>query len=184
MPAYVETVNQIISLGIILIECLVVFLAITFIFFRSRKNPILLFFKEYGILLVFLTALGSVLTSLFYSNVVGFPPCELCWIQRLFIYPQVLMAGYLLWKPSTKRTQDILRISFIFAVLGSLVSIYHTYIVNGGESSIACANNAAIVSCTVRYVYEFGYITIPVMALSAGLFMVVLLANYRYITKQ
>ena len=184
MPAYVETVNQIISLGVILIECLVVFLAVTVIFFRSRKNPILLFFKEYGILLVFMTALGSVLTSLFYSNVVGFPPCELCWIQRLFIYPQVLMAGYLLWRPNTKRTHDILKVSFIFAIMGSAVSLYHTYIVNGGESSIACANNTAIVSCTVRYVYEFGYITIPVMALSAGLFIVILLVNYRYMTKQ
>ncbi len=183
MPAYVDTVNQIISLGIVLIQCLVVFIAITFIFFRSRKNPILLFFKEYGILLVFLTALGSVLTSLFYSEIVGFPPCELCWIQRLFIYPQILLAGYLLWRPVSKRTKEILNTSFIFSILGTLVSIYHVYITNGGSSSIACATGAAAVSCTVRYVFEFGYITIPVMALSAGLFMVMLLANYRYITK-
>jgi disulfide bond formation protein DsbB len=183
MPAYVDTVNQIIALGIIFIEALVVFLTITFVFFRSRTNPVLLFFKEYGIVLVFLISLGSVLTSLFYSNVVGFPPCELCWIQRFFIYPQILLSGYLLWRSKTKRTRTVLRTSFIFAIMGSLVSLYHVYIVNGGESSIACANNAAAVSCTVRYVFEFGYITIPVMALSAGLCILVLLANYRYMTK-
>lgn len=184
MPAYVDTFNTIVALGVIVLQAVTVFLVVTLLFFRSRTNPILLFFKKHGFLFVFLIALGSMATSLFYSNVIGFPACELCWKTRMFIYPQVLLMGFLLWKPITKRTEAILSTSFTFAIFGTIVSIFHVYIENGGSSSLACATGGPnVISCAIRYVYEFGYITIPVMALSAGLLMVVILANYKYMAK-
>src|SRR3990167_6009369 len=42
--------------------------------------------------LLFVTSLAALIGSLSYSNIVGFPPCELCWIQRIFMYPQSLIA--------------------------------------------------------------------------------------------
>jgi disulfide bond formation protein DsbB len=185
MPAYVDTFNTIVALGVIVLQAVTVFLLVALLFFRTRTNPGLLFFKKHGILFVFLIALGSMLTSLFYSNVIGFAACELCWKERLFIYPQIILAGYLLWRPVSHRTGPIFNMSFTFALFGTLVSMFHVYIENGGSSSLACATGGPnVISCAIRYVYEFGYITIPVMALSAGLIMVVLLANYKYMTKK
>lgn len=131
----------------------------------------------------FLAALAAFSLSLFYSNVVGFPPCELCWIQRIFLYPQLILFGMELYK----RDRSIVDFSIAFAILGSLVSIYHIYIENGGSSNLSCAtlNSATTgqVSCATRYIYEFGYITMPVMSLTLSLFIIVILINYKYISK-
>ncbi len=179
MPAYIDTFNQILSLGAMLLEAACVVLALTLIFFRSRTNPVLLFFKQYTFILGFLIALASVVLSLFYSNVIGFPPCELCWMQRIFIYPQVVLLGMELYK----RDRAILDQSMVLASLGTLTSIYHVYIEHGGSSSLGCATGVDQVSCATRYVYEFSYVSIPVMALSASLFILALLLNYKYMTR-
>jgi disulfide bond formation protein DsbB len=180
MPAYVETINHFLAIGIIILELLVLVIAFNLIFVRSRTNNVLLFFKEFTYWGVFLTALGSVALSLFYSVVVGFPPCELCWMQRVFIYPQVVLFAIALYK----HDRSVVDYALALSIIGTLISIYHVYIENGGTSSLACAiEGRAQVSCVTTWVFEFGYITIPVMALSAGLFMVILLLNYKYMTK-
>ena len=42
--------------------------------------------------LLLLLSLAAVVGSLSFSEIVGFPPCELCWIQRIFMYPQAIIA--------------------------------------------------------------------------------------------
>lgn len=151
------------------------------IFFRTKDNPILTFFKKYTFYLGFIVALGGVALSLFYSQVIGFPPCELCWIERIFIYPQAILFGMELYK----RDQTMVDFSIALASFGSLVSLYHIYIEHGGSSSLACAvGGSASVSCATLYVYEFTYVTIPVMALTVSLFILSLLINYKYISKK
>jgi disulfide bond formation protein DsbB len=121
--------------------------------------------------------------SLFYSEIVGYPPCELCWIQRIFLYPQLILFGMELYK----KDRSIVDFSIVFAIFGSLVSLYHVYIENGGSSSLDCSvlTPAKLnqVSCAVRYIYEFGYITMPIMALTLSLFIISILLNYKYISK-
>jgi len=183
MPAYVEIVNKILSLGTIFLQVIVLIIAINFIFFRSQENKILLFFKKYTFFFGFLVAIGAVVLSLFYSEIVGFPACELCWIQRIFLYPQLILFGMELYK----RDRSIIDFSIVFAILGSLVSIYHVYIESGGSSSLGCAvltpENMNEVSCAIRYVYEFGYITIPIMSLTLSLFIISILLNYKYMAR-
>jgi disulfide bond formation protein DsbB len=179
MPAYVDTFNLFVSLGVIVLQCLTVLLAINLIFLRTRKNAILIFFKTYGFLAGFLVSLGSIALSLFYSNIIGFPPCELCWLQRIFIYPQVILFGMDLYK----RSRTIVDHSLVLAIIASLISLYHVYVENGGSSSLACATGNAQVSCATRYVFEFGYITVPVMALTASVFIIVVLINHKYMSR-
>ena len=180
MPAYLETVNKVLSLGTIFLQIVIVVLLITLIFFRKKTNKLLNFTKDYTFTLGFLVALGSFMFSLFYSNIIGFPPCELCWIERIFLYPQLVLFGMALYK----KDNSIVDYSIALAMLGSLVSLYHVYIENGGASFISCANpSSAQVSCTIRYIYEFGYITMPVMALTLSLFILVILVNYKYVTR-
>lgn len=183
MPTYLDALNKTLSIGTIFLQVVIVLLIINLIFFRKTNNKLLLFFKRYTFPLGFLAGLVSIVTSLFYSELVGFPPCELCWVQRMFLYPQMILFGLGMYK----KDKSIVDYSLIFAILGSLTSIYHIYIENGGSSGLDCAvvdpTKINEVSCATRYVYEFGYITIPVMCLTLSLFIIALILNYKYITK-
>lgn len=183
MPAYVEIVNRVLSLGTIFLQVVIVLILVNLIFIRSLDNKVLLFFKKYTFFFGFLVALGAVSISLFYSEIVGFPACELCWIQRIFLYPQFILFGMELYK----RDRSIVDFSIAFATIGSLVSIYHVYIENGGSSNLGCSAltpvNTNEVSCAIRYIYEFGYVTIPIMALTLSLFIISILLNYKYMVR-
>ena len=110
----------------------------------------------------FLIALGATAGSLFYSEIAGFEPCKLCWLQRIFIYPQsVLFAVALI-----KNKKDAADYSAPLSAIGGLVAAYHYYIQLGGSPLIPCSAASAS-ACAQRFVMTFGYITIPLMALSA-----------------
>ncbi len=181
MPAYIETFNFLVSLGAVALQIVVFVLAFNLIFFRSRSNQVLGFFKKYTFISGFVVALSSTLLSLFYSNIIGFPPCELCWINRIFIYPQVILFGMELYK----RDRAIVDQSIVLSILSMITSLFHVYVENGGASSLACATGGpSSVSCATLYVYEFGYVTIPIMALTAATFTLLLLLNYKYMTRR
>jgi disulfide bond formation protein DsbB len=183
MTEYLDFINKFLALGTIFLQIIIIVIFICLIFFRKRNNPILLFLKEYTFIFGFLGAFGAFALSLFYSEIVGYPPCELCWIQRIFLYPQLILFGMELYK----RDRSIVDFSLVFASIGSLVSIYHIYVENGGTKGLACATisptSTTQVSCAVRYIYEFGYVTMPIMALTLSLFIIALLINYKYISR-
>jgi disulfide bond formation protein DsbB len=180
MPAYVEIINKILSVGTIFLQVVIVVLLFNLIFFRSRENKILLIFKKYTFILGFLSALGAVILSLFYSEIVGFPACELCWIQRIFLYPQLVLFGMELYK----KERSIIDFSIVFAIFGSITSIYHIFVESGVFAGPACADPSnGGVSCAVRYIYEFGYVTMPIMALTLSLFIISILLNYKYMVR-
>lgn len=181
MPAYVEKVNTLLALGALLMQVSIALIILGIIFYHKRHHHLLSFFKMYIREFGFAIAFISMLLSLFYSDIVGFPPCELCIIQRIFIYPQVLLFGYGMYK----REKDLINFSAVLALLGACVSAYHVYIENGGSSSLACASDSlTAVTCSARYIYEFGYVTMPVMALTTQVFILVLILNYKFLMKK
>ncbi len=184
MFVYIDIINKILSIGTILMQVVIILLITNLIFARSHTNKILILFKKYTFYIGFLVALGAVFLSLFYSEIVGYPPCELCWIQRIFLYPQLILFGMELYK----KERSIVDFSIAFAVLGSLTSLYHVYVENGGTLGLSCAtidpSSTTEVSCAVRYIYEFGYVTMPIMALTLSLFIISILLNYKYMSKQ
>ena len=180
MPAYLDIVNKILAGGTIFLQVVILIIFVCLLVFRTRDNPILLFFKRYTFILGFLGAFGAFALSLFYSEIVGFPPCELCWIQRIFLYPQLILFGMELYK----RERSIVDFSIVFASLGSIVSVYHIFVEAGLATGSSCANpTSGGVSCAVRYIYEFGYVTMPIMALTLSLFIIILLVNYKYMAR-
>jgi disulfide bond formation protein DsbB len=180
MPAYLETFNQFLSFGAIALQVAVLVIGVNLLLFRSRTNVVLVFFKKYTFYLGFAVAVSSVALSLFYSDVIGFPPCELCWIQRIFLYPQAILFSMELYK----RDRAIVDYSIVLAICGALASLFHIYVEQGGASSLSCATGGPdVVSCATIYVSEFSYVTIPVMALSAAAFILLLLINYKYMTR-
>jgi disulfide bond formation protein DsbB len=102
-------------------------------------------------------------------------------LQRIFLYPQLVLFGLGLYK----KDKSIFDYSLIFAILGSITSIYHIYVEAGGTAGLACADPSYQgVSCSVRYVYEFGYVTMPSMALTLSLFIIILALNHKYLSKK
>ncbi|MES2930543.1 MAG: disulfide bond formation protein B [Patescibacteria group bacterium] len=184
MPPYVDTFNQIMALGTIVLIIMSTIVLLTLLFFRTPANPILVFFKRHTFIIAFLIGLGSIAMSLFYSEVIGFTACHMCLIQRVFLYPQALIFGYLLWRPRSRQTRPLVETSLIVALFGSLASSYHLYIENGGSSSLACATGGPdVVSCATIYVDQWG-ITIPTMALVASVSIIILLLNYIYMKRK
>ncbi len=184
MEQAVNIINKVLSVGTIFLQFLIIFILVNLIFLRKKENPFLIFIKKNTFILGFLVALGAFVISLFYSEVVGYPPCELCWMQRIFLYPQLILFGMELYK----KDKSIVDFSIVFAIIGSIISIYHIYVENGGTAGLACATGTSVsgasqVSCAVRYIYEFGYVTIPIMCLTASIFIIVILVNYKYMTK-
>ena len=168
-------VNIFLALVMILGQVLVVFTIILFFFHRNKPDHFdrwsgkyLGFIHKYILGIGFIITLGATVFSLFYSDIIGFAPCKLCWIQRVFIYPQVLIFGLAL----IRKDRKIIDYSVVLTIVGLIFSFYHNYLYFLPTENIPC--DASGVSCTANYVNEFGYITIPVMTLTA--FMMTLVA--------
>lgn len=110
--------------------------------------------------LAFIVSFAAVAGSLVYSNFIGYEPCVLCWWQRVLLYPvPILLAVALLAK------ETITKYVLAFTVPGAALAAYHYYGQMFNISALPCAVPVAGgVSCASRYVFEFGYITIPMMS--------------------
>lgn len=115
----------------------------------------------------------STVGSLIYSEVVGFPACILCWIQRIFMYPLMFVFALAWWRNDRSVTPYV----FMLALIGGLVALYQwvkdMLLVYLGLS-VPCPAVASLPSCDKLYVFEYGYVTIPMIALNAFLWVIFL----------
>lgn len=165
-----QSVNLILG-SLTLIGQIFLFIYLVYLlFFARHKNN---YISSLGIKFSFIVALIATLGSLFYSQIISFTPCDLCWFQRIFMYPQVILLGLAMIKKDNK----IIDYSLALAIIGALISLYHNYISYTASSLLICGVNR--VSCTIRYVFEFDYITLPLMSLTAFLIIIILLISQK-----
>jgi disulfide bond formation protein DsbB len=109
-----------------------------------------------------LIATMATMGSLFFSNVLNLPPCSLCWWQRIFMYPLVIIfaLGYI------KKDSDCCSYSTPLVIGGLGFAIYHNLLYYGviPKSITACTLG---VSCTSKQIEWLGFITIPLLSLFA-----------------
>jgi disulfide bond formation protein DsbB len=121
------------------------------------------------IFLAWLAAAASTLAALFIGEVMGYPPCVLCWYQRIAMFPlvPVLAAGLF---PFDRR---VVRYALPLALVGWLVAAYHVALVAGliPESAQPCRQG---VSCKDQVVL-FGYLNLPVLSVLAFSFIIAML---------
>jgi disulfide bond formation protein DsbB len=100
--------------------------------------------------------------SLYFSEIRHFAPCTLCWYQRILMYPLVIIIAVGILRRDTKMYQYVLPMS----ILGLGISFYHILLQNDvlPESVAPCILGA---SCAIKYTGYFGFVTIPVMSLTA-----------------
>jgi len=111
------------------------------------------------LLLIWAQAFIALAGSLFYSEVLGYAPCELCWVQRIFMYPLVVIYGVAIFKKKI----SIALPGLILSGIGMLVSIYH-YMVQKLPALQGSGDACGLVPCNFQYVNYFGFITIPFLA--------------------
>lgn len=112
-------------------------------------------------------AVTATLGSLYLSEIVGYEPCRLCWIQRGFMYPAavLLVVGLFLNRgtvgPLSGSARGLVAGAGLLALIGLPVSVFHRYEqAVGGVGEFCDQDNP----CSLRWVEEFGVVTIPVMA--------------------
>lgn len=157
---------------VILIALLGYFLLLTM---KKKKltGAIKSFFHKNGFLIVFIIALIGTLGSLTYSEILGLNPCKLCWYQRIMMYPITVVSLVGLIRKSKEYFLAIIPMS----IIGVLFAAYH-YSVQFLPTFVQCSLEGA--ECATKLVFGFGYITIPMMALTAFLAIAVIsIFSYR-----
>ena len=116
-------------------------------------------------------ALVATLGSLWYSEVADFVPCRLCWMQRIAMYP---LAVILLVSALRRDVRAAVQYAAVFPFAGAIVAAYHLYIeANPDKESAGCRISAP---CSAKWIDEFGYVTMPMLAITAFATIAALLA--------
>ncbi len=173
MFPYISELNTLVALGTIALQGVILLTVLNHVVYKWAVLSQCI--ARWGLHVAFATAFFAMFMSLFYSEVVGYAPCSLCWWGRIFTYPQVVIYGMGIYLNDARAALYGIALSG----LGVVVSLYHYYIEMGGAQIIPCSSEAAGgVSCARVYVQEFGYVTFSMMALTVFVFLIVIMTLY------
>lgn len=128
------------------------------------------FFRDYGIYMAWLVSLVATAGSLYLSEVLHYEPCKLCWFQRIFMYPQVVLLGIAAYR----QDRSIITYAIPLSVIGGTISIYHYALQKVPFMSELLPCRVGI-PCNFDYINWLGFITIPLLALIAAILIIVFL---------
>lgn len=155
----------------------VVTLLMLIIHCARRKNPIVIverylkFFASKAYIGGFIVALIAMSGSLYFSDVAKYTPCKLCWYQRIVMYPMVALFLVSLIKRARHISDHILTL----AGIGAVIATFHYYEQITNTQVVTCGTVGFSQSCTEKFFLTFGYITIPMMALTAFVMIILLM---------
>ena len=171
----IEAVNSWLGVGTIALQAATV--ALLALFLLRKRIPDLesnvAFIGQWGIWLAFIFALGASAMTLIHENLFGLPPCSLCWWQRIFLYPQVVLFALALWK----RERSIVDYSIVLSLIGLCIALYHHALQMLPAGTIPCPSVG--VSCAQIFFLEFGYITYPMMSAALFAFLIIIMLFVR-----
>jgi len=121
--------------------------------------------QERGWTLVFacwLIATSATLGALFFSEVMDLPPCLLCWYQRIFLFPLVLLLPVGLFPFDPK----VVRYALPLSAVGGAIAVFHVLLTYGliPERIRPCTQG---VPCAQNQIEWFGFVSIPLLSLLA-----------------
>jgi disulfide bond formation protein DsbB len=136
---------------------------------RFQNNRLRVFVEDIAhsaLWLAWLVALVTTLGSLYYSEVAHFTPCKLCWYQRIAMYPFAIV----LLIAALRRDRRIAWYVVPVATIGAGFALYQTQLQAFPHQHSSFCTLAE--PCTIRYVWEFGFVSLPFMALAAFAFVI------------
>lgn len=172
----VETVNDLVALGTLGLEVVTAVLFIAYLL-RGRiegLGALAAFVGTWGVWIALLAASAASVLSLVYSELLGFPPCPLCWWQRVFMYGQVVLFAVAL----AIRDRAVALYGIVFSVIGLGIALYHHVLQMLPSGTLPCPAQGEV-SCGQRLLFEFGHITFPWLAVVCFSFLLVLMLFVR-----
>lgn len=165
------TLNTFVGWGALALQVLAALLIIAYVKRQSQIGSIV---AAAAIPLGFALSLAATIMSLVYSEYFGVEPCGFCWLQRVFLYPQVVLfaVAYL------ARDARVYLYSLWLSALGAAVALYQHYLQMGGTGVLPCPA-AGTADCAKRIIFEMGYITFPLVSLTVFAFLIVLMLYLR-----
>jgi disulfide bond formation protein DsbB len=145
---------------------------------KSSVEKPLAWIKDNPLLIAFIVSLIATSGSLFYSEIAQYTPCKLCWFERIFMYPLVLISGIALYTKDLAAKKYILGMSLI----GALIALYHyglqvyKIIFPNLEIPTNCGVVGYAPACSDYFLLKLGYITIPMMCLTAFVMIIIALS--------
>ena len=138
-----------------------------------RNHPVTAALRAHAAWAAAAVAATATAGSLWYSEVAGFVPCELCWYQRIVMYPLAVV----LMMAAVRGDRAIRPYARVLAAIGLLISAWHVALqrVPSLSGASTCAADAP---CTAIWVDAFGVFTIPTMA-ACGFLAVLVLTSVR-----
>ncbi|MEJ5254964.1 MAG: disulfide bond formation protein B [Acidimicrobiales bacterium] len=127
-----------------------------------------------SVALAALVASVATFGSLYYSQIAGFTPCTLCWYQRICMYPLAVILGV----AAIRGDRDVRWYALPLALIGAGFSTYHSWIQAFPPDS-GTSFCTAEAPCTTRHVWEFGFVSLPFMALCGFSFVIAMMVMAR-----
>lgn len=121
-------------------------------------------------LVAWVTSLVATLGSLYFSEVRLYEPCTLCWYQRMVMYPLVVILAIGI----IRKDHHVAIYSTIFSFIGLCFSAYH-YSIQKISFLADTVPSCGRIPCTGQYINWYGFMTIPFLALTA--FLIILICS-------
>ncbi|HYE23257.1 MAG TPA: disulfide bond formation protein B [Candidatus Paceibacterota bacterium] len=137
--------------------------AVIFALVALKRQALLDGVRAYVLPLAFVLTLGASLMSLVYSDLWGIAPCGLCWLQRALLYPMPIILGIALITKDRGVGKYILGLS----IPGAVIALYQHLLQMGAVGELPCPAAPGAADCAQRIIFEFGFVTFPLMAAAA-----------------
>ncbi len=161
------TLNWLVSLAAVLMQIGTLALVAFYLIKDARAHALI---SSYAMPAASFVAVVGLVLSLVYSEYFGVVPCGLCWSERVFLYPLAFILP-LAW---FRRDRSIALYGIVLAGVGALISLYHHYMQMTGGHALPCPASG-VGDCAKRIIFEFGYVTFPLIAFSSFAFIIALL---------
>lgn len=168
MNAYLY--QYIIATPILVLMGVLVILFLLYIFKKDHK--IAKHFKKYAMTYGLIVAIAALVGSLGFSEGYAFSPCKLCWIQRIFHYPHII----LFLVAMKLKDKNVWLYSIWLSAIGFVIAMYQVliqFVPNLSQATI-CSVIPAADNCSDILVQAYGFISIPVMSAVLFLALIVL----------
>lgn len=141
-----------------------------FKFKKEKKSKFVNMVKSIALPLAFFSSLFATLMSLVYSDYLGQNPCGLCWLQRIFIYSQVVLYAVAYIKNDLK----VFSYTIGLSIVGIIIAIYHEWLQLGYNELIPCPTVPGFADCAVPTFIKYGFVTMPFLSIVLFLLLILL----------
>lgn len=174
---YIHIINlfyALAGLGLLLVS-----IVLLYDYFYNEQKLYRQFVERFVWLLILGMTIGGVATTLLYSEYFGFVPCSLCWLQRVALYAQAIMAVVAFWQ---RDSVFFPRYGIALSIFGIGAAVYqYIYQLIPAETRagiMPCLADGSA-DCGSKIMEVFGFVTFPFLSAVMFVFLITLYMNMK-----